>query len=447
MILVEKHSIKRKPKTKELYKTIDDFCYKSKNLYNSANYLITQCSRISYKLKQGEILESWEKSLIYRVNCGIKAFNDNKGKKLMNYIDENNGFVANHFFLLPFLKDTFDYKEMPYAVSAQQCVIKLCQNWKAYYEGMKAYKKGNKNMLGRPKPPKYYDKNTGRNALIITGQQTEVENDGTIHIKPKFLEKLNLHFKVRYATKINQVRVVTKPNAIDFEIAYEVPDVKPKQKKNRVMGIDLGVDNLATLTSNTEMQPVIINGGPLKSINHYYNKKKAYLQETAKTMNDTFNTMRLYRLTDKRNNKVADCLHKASAKIIALAEKYDIDTIVIGNNKGWKQNVDMGKKTNQTFVSIPFHNLIQKIQYKAERLGIAVTVVEESYTSGTSYLDNEQPIQSNYNPQRRVSRGQFQSNTGVLINADVNASYQIMKKAKVNSPVYLNEKVTQLNVA
>ena len=64
MILVEKHSIKRKSKTKELYKIIDDFCYKSKNLYNSANYLITQCSRISYKLKQGEILESWEKSLI-----------------------------------------------------------------------------------------------------------------------------------------------------------------------------------------------------------------------------------------------------------------------------------------------------------------------------------------------------------------------------------------------
>ena len=138
---------------------------------------------------------------------------------------------------------------------------------------------------------------------------------------------------------------------------------------------------------------------------------------------------------------------KQVQKIIALAEKYDIDTIVIGNNKGWKQNVNMGKKTNQTFVSIPFHNLIQKIQYKAEKLGIAVTVVEESYTSGTSYLDNEQPIQSNYNPQRRVSRGQFQSNTGVLINADVNASYQIMKKTKVNSPLYLNEKVIQLNVA
>ena len=57
---------------------------------------------------------------------------------------------------------------------------------------------------------------------------------------------------------------------------------------------------------------------------------------------------------------------------------------------------------------------------------------EESYTSGTSFLDNELPIKENYNKNRRVYRGLFVSNTGIKINADVNGAYQIMKKAFPN---------------
>jgi putative transposase len=154
------------------------------------------------------------------------------------------------------------------------------------------------------------------------------------------------------------------------------------------------------------------------------------------------------RLTERRNNKVKDYLHKASRKVITLAKKCSVNHIIVGNNKGWKQNVELGKRTNQTFVSIPFRMLIDMICYKAQLSGIKVSVVKESYTSGTSYLDDEIPDKDFYDSSRRVKRGMFKSNRGILINADVNAAYQIMKVGGYKDlSVKEKEKVIRLNVA
>jgi putative transposase len=60
-------------------------------------------------------------------------------------------------------------------------------------------------------------------------------------------------------------------------------------------------------------------------------------------------------------------------------------------------------------------------------------MTEEKYTSGTSFLDGEEPIKTNYDKSRRVHRGLFKSNEGKFINADVNGSYQIMKKVFPNA--------------
>nr|MCR5475490.1 IS200/IS605 family accessory protein TnpB-related protein [Lachnospiraceae bacterium] len=154
------------------------------------------------------------------------------------------------------------------------------------------------------------------------------------------------------------------------------------------------------------------------------------------------------RLTEKRNNKVKDYLHKASRKIIVHAKMNNVIHIVIGNNRGWKQKVELGKRTNQTFVSIPYRMLIDMICYKAQLAGIRVSVVKESYTSGTSYLDGEIPEKGFYDASRRVKRGMFKSNKGILINADVNAAYQIIKAGGYKDlPIKEKEKVTRLNVA
>ena len=142
-------------------------------------------------------------------------------------------------------------------------------------------------------------------------------------------------------------------------------------------------------------------------------------------------------------------MHKASTKIIHLAYQNKIGKIIIGSNKLWKQHSNLGKVGNQNFIGIPYYQFLQMITYKAKWMGIKVEIVEESYTSGTSYYDNEMPDITYYNKNRRISRGMFKSNTGRLINADVNASYQIMKKSKAKFPIPIktDEKITKLQVA
>ena len=145
-------------------------------------------------------------------------------------------------------------------------------------------------------------------------------------------------------------------------------------------------------------------------------------------MNDKDYSSRRNRLTEKRNAKINDYMHKASKYIVNWCVNHDISAIIIGKNRDWKQEVSMGKKNNQTFVQIPFARLIEMIQYKARDYGIAVITTEESYTSGTSFIDNEEPTKEQYNKARRVYRGLFKANNQTQINADLNGAYQIIKK-------------------
>lgn len=172
-----------------------------------------------------------------------------------------------------------------------------------------------------------------------------------------------------------------------IEIVYQKEIGNLEFESKNICSIDLGLDNLPTLTNNAGIIPVIINGKPLKSINQYFNKQKSKIVSILKTNNNKDWCRSLDILTTKRNNKVKNYLHKASKIIIDYCIKNNFDTIVIGNNKGWKQEVNLGSRNNQNFVGIPYHIFIQMIAYKAENVGIKVIITEESYTSGTSFLD------------------------------------------------------------
>lgn len=150
-------------------------------------------------------------------------------------------------------------------------------------------------------------------------------------------------------------------------------------------------------------------------------------------MNKKYSTRRIQHITEKRNQIINNYLHQASKYIVDKACEDDVSVIVIGNNKGWKQKSEMSKRVNQSFIQIPHNRLIEMIQYKAEERGILMILTEESYTSGTSFLDNEEPIKNNYRKERRIHRGLFQSNEGKFINADVNGSLQILKKVFPNA--------------
>ena len=232
---------------------------------------------------------------------------------------------------------------------------------------------------------------------------------------------------------INQVRFVPKNKSIEVEVVYdlEVPD--QIKDNGRYMGVDLGVDNLAVIANNYGENPIIINGKGLKAINAYYNKTLATLKSFAMSFNKVYTTKRIANLVNKRNRKIEDKMHKASRKLVEYAREQRVSVIVIGKNKDWKKKVNMGHVNNQNFVSIPFNTFIHMVEYKAEEYGIKVIQVDEKYTSGTSFLDDELPEKAYYKKSRRKTRGCFVSNKGIQINADVNAAYQMIKKVFMGS--------------
>ena len=160
------------------------------------------------------------------------------------------------------------------------------------------------------------------------------------------------------------------------------------------------------------------------------------MRSNLKLRNDNDWSNEMQRFTTKRNNKVNDYIQKATKMVIDFCKNNNIDTLVCGYNSGWKQETNMGKSVNQKFVSIPYLSIIQRLEYKCENARIKFIKTDESYTSGTSFLDDEKPIKNNYDKSRRVYRGLFQSNKGEYINADVNGSYQIMKKVFPN--IFMN---------
>ena len=387
---VEKHLIKQ---NNSYYPMFCDFTHKSKNLYNHANYLV-----------RNEFT---------------------KNNKWLRYNDLDKILKADLEF--------DDYRQMPTAQAAQQILRLLDKNWQSFFKAIKDWSKNKDKYLGRPKLPKYKPKD-GKQILILTNQNVKLK-EGVLYfpksfndfkVKPKFIEKENF-------VSFQQVRVIPQYKTFVLEFVYniEIPDTTLSDN-GRYLSVDIGLDNLATVVNNKGLKPFVINGKGLKSINKYYNKQVSHYREVAKRMNNKDYTTRMGTLTRKRNQKIDDYMHKASKFLIDYAIENNFNTIVIGNNKGWKQESSMSKKVNQSFVGIPHKRFIEMVQYKAQTVGINVILTEESYTSGTSFLDNETPVKANYNKSRRVHRGLFVSNKGIKINADVNGAYQIMRKVFPN---------------
>ena len=380
---VEKHIIKSKH---ILYDIIDDYCFKTKNLYNYANYLMRQ-----------------------------------------EFI--NTGKIIREYDLSKMCQPSDCYKELM-GQTAQQTIKLLSKNWKSFLVSIKDWSKNKSKYTGRPKLPKYKHKTNGRYIAVFTNQNCKFIDGGYIKF-PKVFNQYLLPTKIH--GKLQQVRIIPRNNHYVIEVVYKIAVANVREGNGRYMSVDIGLDNLATIVTNTGIKPVVLNGKGLKSINKYYNKQKAHYQEVAKRMNDLHITNRLTRITNKRNNMIDDLMHKASKRVLDLALENDISVIVIGNNKDWKRESNMSKKVNQSFVGIPHQRFIEMVKYKAENVGIKVVLTEESYTSGTSFLDYEKPIKENYNKSRRIFRGLFVSNNGIKINADVNGAYQIMKKVFPNA--------------
>ncbi len=374
MQLVEQHIIRRDD---ERFVVIDQACFHAKNIYNAANY----------ELRQTYFAES----------------------RRISYVEQEKHFKQ---------KDLLPDQVLPMKV-VQQVLRGLHQDWDNFAVARAEHKAHPDKFSGCPRLPHYKHKTCGRSGLTFTDQaisKTALRKGVVV------LSGLNISFKTKQR-RADQVRVVPHHSHYVVEVVYSKPIEMVALDASLCAGVDIGLDVLAALTSNKPgFVPFLVNGSPLKALNQCYNKCKAEIQ--CKLPEGVYTSRRLQALTFARNRRIDSLLH--------LAGRYIIQLLVlegIGKNDGWKQAIDLGKRTNQNFVNIPHARFIDMLTYKAQLAGIQVTLINEAYTSKCSFLDDE-PIQKHDEyAGKRVARGLFQASDGRTIQADLNASYNIIRKA------------------
>lgn len=387
--------------TKEQYSLLREMCQYSNNLYNVALYNIRQ-----------------------------HYFNT---KQFLTY--ESNYHEC---------KENENYALLQAGVS-QQILKVVDRSFKSFFNLLKKCKTGDYRYHDiniphyRPKGG-MFNLIMSTNAFVIKNGFLYIPMSRAFRASHSDVNEIRIKFLERLADKtVKEVRILPCNNGKYFKVqyVYEVTPEETSLDKENCLSIDLGVDNLATCVS-TNGTPFIVDGRRIKSINHCWNKEMANLRSISMKQGQK-TTDRIQRLTTKRNNKVNDAIKKAARYIVNYCIRNDIGTLIVGYNADFKRNVNLGKQNNQNFVQIPLGNLRQQLEFLCWKYQIDYIEQEESYTSKSSFLDNdilpeykaEQPYQGTFSG-KRIKRGLYQSSNGTILNADVNGAANILRKCKQN---------------
>lgn len=380
------------------YKALRELCTLTKNMYNVALYNVRQ-----YYFTE-------KKFLVYNSNYHLCKENEN-----YSMLNSN---------------------------SAQQVMKVVDRNFKSFFALIQMAKKG-EYQYKDIKLPKYLPKDGFFN--LIFGEFNVSKDTFAVPMSPAF-KRLYGKVEINIPSNLNgkvikEVRILPKNNARFFEIQwiYEISEFQGELNKNNTLAIDLGVDNLCTCTTN-DGKAFIIDGKKVKSINQWANKENCRLQSIKDKQKIKTTTKAQRKLWSKRNNRVNDYLNKTVKIIIDYCLNNNIGTIVVGYNPTIQRGSNLGKANNQNFVNIPLGNIREKLTYQSQRYGINLIEQEESYSSKADFLANDNmPIYNAFDKKtyafsgNRISRGQYKSVTGVILNADVNGSLNIMRKANVKN--------------
>lgn len=387
--------------TKEQYSLLREMCQYSNNLYNVALYNIRQHY---FNTKQ---------FLTYESNYHECKTNEN-------------------------------YALLEAGVS-QQIMKVVDRSFKSFFNLLKKCKTGDYRYHDVNIP--HYKKKGGLFGLILSTNSIAVRNGKFMIPRSRAFRALHpdikdfgIRFPERLKDKtIKEVRILPCNDGRYFKIqyVYEVESEDLELNKENMLSMDLGVDNLATCVS-TVGTPFIMDGRKLKSINHQWNKELARLHSISMKQK-LKTTKRIQNITTKRNNRVNDIIKKSARYIVNYCVQNNIGTLVVGYNADFKRSSNLGKITNQNFVQIPLGNLRQQLGFLCWKYDIEYIEQEESYTSKSSFLDNdelpvykaEQPYKGEFSG-KRIKRGLYQSKDGTILNADVNGAANILRKCKQN---------------
>ncbi|WCK57413.1 transposase (plasmid) [Aneurinibacillus sp. Ricciae_BoGa-3] len=395
---VQRQQLKHLSKTE--YLSLRELCRLSKNMYNVALYQVRQ-----YYFAEKKYLSYESNYHLCKDNENYQFLNSNSAQQILKVVDRN---FASFFALIEKAKKgEYQFKD-----------IKL---------------------------PNYLPKD-GYFTLIFSEFNTKNDNF-QVPMSPAFRKQygkvvfdLPSNLKEK---RIKEVRILPKSNARYFEVqyVYEVDVIQNENQSNRVLAIDLGVDNLATCVTN-QGDSYIIDGKRLKSYNQWANKENARLQAIKDKQGIKGTTKAQQRLWNKRNHQVRDYINKTSRTILNYCLEHGIGQVIIGYNPTWQKNSHLGKTNNQNFAQIPLGDIRTKLEWLCKQHNIHYIEQEESYTSKASFFDHDSiPVYKPFDKTHytfignRIQRGLYQCNDGFLVNADVNGAFNIMRKAKIKNIV------------
>lgn len=411
MRLVERQHIRRNHRDYEYCRKITHL---SKNLYNAALYSSRQ-----------HFFDTKE----YKGDYAI----------INDFTKENNG----------------DYRALPTKV-AKQTVRQVHKDFSSFFSLLKMKLQGKYDKS--VKIPSYKDKS---GYAVVTfpkesiGKKPLYNPEKGMYIHTVCGRDKNFRFSFHSSHKnIDSARIIPKQSGDFFilEVIHSVEEPPLVEDNGRYASIDLGVNNIMSVFFNCTSESMLINGRPVKSINQFYNKKKAKMYgELSLCQNISvengrgyqnkakhYDSKRLRKLNSDRNNKINDSLHKITRFLVNHIVSLDVSKVIIGNNIGWKQDIKIGKRNNQTFVGIPHSTIISMLEYKLRLVGIELITTEESYTSKCSALDREKIGKHGKYTGRRIKRGLFRTGDGTLVNADINGAINIMRKVFPDESIYFD---------
>lgn len=386
--------------SKEQFKQLKEMCHYAKNLYNVG----------LYHVRQHYFTE--KTFLSYESNYHVSKTNENYG--------------------------------LLQAGVSQQILKVVDRSFKSFFNLIKKAQKGEYRFQD-VKLPRYLKKD-GLFPLIFSTNAITIK-DGFFRVAvskaykkshPDF-QHILIPFPSRLeGKKIKEVRIIPRNNGQFFSIqyVYEQPYETAELDHNKALAIDIGLDNLASCV-DTNGASFLLDGKKIKSINRLYNKEKARLQSIAMKQGMKY-TKQMDSITLKRNRQINDSIKKSARYIINYCLENKIGHLVVGYNKDFKRNINIGRKNNQQFVQIPFGNLREQLSNLCERYGIGYKEQEESYTSKASFFDND--LIPSWNPDekekpvfsgKRIKRGLYRTKTGYELNADINGALNILRKSNL----------------
>jgi putative transposase len=476
-----------------IVKLIKSYLFQYKHLENILNLLLKEQFELNQTLTNDDLAE------------GKKAFSLLFNDKIMKAVligntggiktKDNISFINNYFQNNPlFIQAKLVCKPLN-DKNISMVVRRIKKDWSNFFSALKNYSKNPSAFNGKPNYPK------AKNLSKVFNYSLPLEPDKwSLKRAEKKLLGINLGKKMFYVyigqslyfkdKIVNNVTVSYSHGHIYYNFTYSNEEnnsnknikelVLPKDKVRKEAGGDVGLNNLLSLFINDEnTKSLTFSGKEVISYNCNFNKRLAeintlisYEVKTHKNITDKNGKLtqvpesytnkgkslikRKSQLFERRKLFFYDYMQKLSKKIVDYLSSANVTDLVLSKNLSFTKtdgSIEMQKKTKQKFYQIPFGNMLNLIESKAEEKSINVVWIDEAYTSKTSSIsaevvdvqnlskiDRNSIVPNDLNGNRgtkkkgnlsnKLGRGLFKDSViNKVINADINAACNHIKVA------------------